>query len=153
MVNSAAQEKSNLIIPLAVIVALIPIAGGLWWYLERGPAEPQKPGITAEGKAYVANLKLSGVEMKATANYAGAAVVEIIGNISNTGPRPLSAVELTCIFYDVNNQVVMRERLPIVKTTLKPGETKAFRLPFENIPPAWNQALPQLVIAHIAFAA
>jgi hypothetical protein len=152
VVNSTTQEKSNLIIPLAVIVALIPVAGGLWWYIERGPTEQQKPGITAEGKAYVANLKLSGVEMKATANYAGAAVVEILGNISNTGPRPLSTVELTCIFFDVNGQVVMRERLPLVKTTLKPGETKAFRLPFENIPATWNQTMPQLVIAHVAFA-
>ncbi|HUS07159.1 MAG TPA: FxLYD domain-containing protein [Bryobacteraceae bacterium] len=152
MVNSGPQEKSNLIIPLAIVIALIPIAGGLWWYLERAPAEPQRPGITTEGKAYVANLKLSGVAMKATANYVGVAVVEITGNIANTGTRPLSAVELTCVFYDVNGQTVLRERAAIVKSTLKPGENKSFRLAFEDIPEAWNRVMPQLVIAHLAFA-
>jgi hypothetical protein len=56
------------------------------------------------------------------------------------------------VFYDVNGLVVLKERVPIVKTTFKPGETKAFRLPFEGVPQSWNQALPQLVIAEIIFA-
>jgi hypothetical protein len=48
--------------------------------------------------------------------------------------------------------VVLRERVPIVRSTIRPGETRTFRLPFEGIPQSWNQALPQLVIAHIAFS-
>ena len=35
---------------------------------------------------------------------------------------------------------------------LKPGETKTFRLPFDEIPESWNQALPQLVIAGVKFS-
>jgi hypothetical protein len=89
--------------------------------------------------------------MKATANYAGATVVEIIGNITNMGQRPLNRVELNCVFYDSAGLVVLRERVPIVRAAIKPGETRAFRLPFEGIPQSWNQSLPQLVIAHIAF--
>ena len=69
-----------------------------------------------------------------------------------TGDRALSRVDLNCIFYDVNGLVVLRERVPIVRTTLKPGETKAFRLPFEGVSQNWNQLLPQLVIAQIVFA-
>jgi hypothetical protein len=112
---------------------------------------PQPPAITAEAKAYVANLKLSGVEMKATANYAGATVVEIVGNITNAGSRTLNRVELNCIFYDSSGLVVLRERVPIVRSTIKPGDSRSFRLPFEGIPQSWNQSMPQLVIAHIAF--
>jgi hypothetical protein len=89
--------------------------------------------------------------MKATANYAGAMIVEIIGNITNNGDRTLNRVELNCVFYDTSGLIVLRERVPIVKSTIKPGETRAFRLPFEGIPQSWNQAMPQLVIAHIAF--
>jgi hypothetical protein len=126
---------------------------GLWWYFanQPRPAEPP-PAITAEGKAYVRNLKLSDVEMKATENFAGAAVVEILGKITNGGERPLDRVELTCVFYDPYGKELKRERVPIVRTTIKPGETKSFRLPFEGIPESWNQALPSLVIAHIQFA-
>ena len=66
--------------------------------------------------------------------------------------RTLSRVELNCVFYDPYGQVVLRERVPIVRSVLKPGETSSFRLPFEGIPGSWNQTLPQLVIATITFS-
>ena len=107
--------------------------------------------LTAEAKSYTKNLKLANVELKATANYVGATVIEILGQITNNGDRTLQRVELSCVFYDVNGMVVFRERVPIVKSLLKPGETRSFRLPFEGIPQSWNQALPTLVIANIVF--
>ena len=33
-----------------------------------------------------------------------------------------------------------------------PGETKSFRLAFDDIPDSWNQATPDLIIAAIEFA-
>ena len=153
MVSNPAQEKSNLIIPLVIIGGLLPIIGGAWWYIEREAAKPpEQPAITAEAKNYVKNLKLSQVQMKATANYTGAAVIELEGQITNNGDRTLTRVELNCIFYDVSGLVVLRERLPIVKTETKPGETRNFRLPFEGVPGSWNRTMPQLVIAHISFS-
>ncbi len=153
MVSDPAQEKSNLIIPLLIIGGLLPIAGGAWWYLSREAAKPATPpAITAEAKSYVRNLQLSKVQMKATANFTGAAVIEVEGQITNNGDRSLARVELNCIFYDVNGLVVLRERVPIVKSALKPGDTKEFRLPFEGVPPSWNHVMPQMVIAHIAFS-
>ena len=61
------------------------------------------------------------------------------------------------MFYDPYGQVILcGERVPIVNARqmgkLAPGETKDFRLPFDNIPESWNQALPQIVIARIEFA-
>jgi hypothetical protein len=50
--------------------------------------------------------------------------------------------------------MVLRSRVPIVSQRmggLKPGETKSFRLPFDEIPESWNQAMPQLVIAGVKF--
>jgi hypothetical protein len=35
---------------------------------------------------------------------------------------------------------------------LKPHETRAFRLPFDDLPEGWNQTVPGMVIAGIAFA-
>ena len=153
MVSKPEREKSNLILPIVIIGALLPIIGFGWWYLERESSRPTAtPVLTTDAKSYVKNLKLSGVQMKATKNYTGAAIVEIEGNIANSGDRPLSLVELTCIFYDPYGQVVLRERVPIVRAPLNPGETKAFRMPFEGLPPSWNRSMPQLVIAQIKFA-
>ena len=147
------EQKPNLAVILLLI--LVPLAGGLYWYLERAAANrpaPPAQALSPEGKAYVGNLKLAGVEMKATANYAGAAIVEITGQITNNGDKTLDRAELSCVFFDPAGLVVFRERVPIVKSTLRPGETRKFRLPFEGIPQSWNQALPQLVIASVTFA-
>jgi hypothetical protein len=81
-------------------------------------------------------------------------VVEILGNITNAGDRKLEIVEINCIFRDPYGQVVLKRRVPIVSRRmggLKPGETKSFRLAFDDLPESWNQDLPFLVIAHISF--
>ncbi|MGH9632771.1 MAG: FxLYD domain-containing protein [Bryobacteraceae bacterium] len=145
------DDRSSFVIPLVVIIALIPILGAVWWFWGRNAGTEQPTVLTAEAKAYVASLKLADVNMKATANYVGATVVEVTGQITNAGERTLELIELNCVFYDPYNTVVKRERVPIVRSTLKPGETQSFRLPFEEIPESWNQSLPQLVIANIVF--
>ena len=108
-------QKSNLVLPAVVIALLIPIMAGAWWYLEKDSGKPvQQPTLTSEAKAYTRNLKLSGVEMKGSQNFTGAPLIEITGQITNTGDRILDRVELNCVFYDVSGQVVLRERVPIV---------------------------------------
>jgi len=115
---------------------------------------PQPPGpqpLTAEAKAYVRNLALSGVEMKATESYAKQVLTEIEGNITNNGNRTVARVEVNCIFYDAYGQMVRREREAIVRTSLAPGQTHRFRLAFDDIPESWNNRMPQLVIAQVLF--
>jgi hypothetical protein len=143
---------------LAAVAAVVFLGGGLiCWFLLRGPATaPAEISLTPEAKAYTRNLKLSEVEMKATENLMKVTVVEILGKITNAGDRTLNLVAITCIFYDINGVETWRERVPIVRDRggagLKPGETRGFRLPFDELPATWNQAMPQMVIAGIEFA-
>jgi len=112
----------------------------------------KKAGLTPDGKTYVRNLQLSGISMKATESYAMQTVTEIEGKITNGGDRIIRFAEVTCIFYDRYGQMTKRERVPIIKTTLRPGETRTFRLPFDDLPESWNRQMPQLVIATIDFS-
>lgn len=144
-------DRSDLITPLVIAFALLPLIGGVWWWLERDRAPQRPPGLTADAKSYVGNLKLSDVTMQAKTNFTGAPLVEIRGKITNAGTRTLSRVELNCVFYDPYGQVVLRERVPIVRGSLEPGGAREFRLPFEGLPPSWNRGMPQLVIANIDF--
>jgi hypothetical protein len=145
--------------PMAIVGGLVLMLGlAGFWYLDRSARQPPPPAppLTEEARAYVHDqkLKLSEVEMNAHESYLKQSVVEITGKIGNAGDRPLKAVELNCVFYDAYGQLVLRERVAIVNPkigSLAPGETKAFRLPFDNIPASWNQAMPQLVIAGITF--
>jgi len=141
-------------VPLIIFAVLFLIGGLLAWYLSRTPPLPPSPVLTPEAKAYVRHLKLSDVELKAHKSYLNQKVVEITGRITNTGDRSLRLVEINCIFYNPYAQIVLRERVAIMGRRgggLKPGETKPFRLPFDNLPESWNQGPPQLVIAQIVF--
>ena len=137
------------------MIALVLAGGGVLAYLEYAPHKPAAEApLTPEARAYIGNLKLSDVGMKAAKNYFSQVVVEIAGNIANAGDRNLDTVEIYCVFYDYYNQVTLRQRVAIVSPKmggLKPGETKSFRLPFDNTPESWNQNMPQLVIASVKF--
>jgi len=141
---------------LYVAAALVLLGGAIFAYLQYSSKQSaEKLALTPEAKAYVQNLQLSDVEMKATDSYLSQRVIEIQGKIGNAGARPLEVVEIFCIFRDVYGQTILRARVPIVRGRtggLKPGETKSFRLPFDEIPGSWNQAMPQLVIAGVKFS-
>jgi len=153
----ASNGKKRQIPPAVFIILGLVVAVSLGFYLlerhSRNIPEPQVV-LTPEAKAYVRNLKLEDVGMKATEAFLKQTLVEITGKITNAGDRTLRLVEINCVFYDAYGQVVLRERVAIVRQRtggLKPGETKDFRLPFDNIPESWNQTMPQMVIAQIQF--
>ena len=142
-------------VPVYVAGALAVLGLAVFLYTQYvAKRAPVDAPVTPEAKAYVKNLQLSEVEIKANKSYLNQMVVEIDGKIGNAGDRPLDTVEVYCVFYDSYGQLVLRSRVPIVSPRmggLKPGETKSFRLPFDEIPESWNQAMPQLVIAGVKF--
>lgn len=134
------------------LAALLLLGGVTAWFAFRHHDSGSASPLTPDAKGYVRNLKLSEVTMKATESYVGQTVTEIEGQISNAGARIVKHADVYCIFYNSYGEIVIRERVPIVTTPLKPGEARAFRLPFDDIPAGWNNQMPQLVIARIEFA-
>lgn len=150
------QEARPLISTPVLIVAVVVLlaSAGLWFVARNSGPAGQGRVLTPEAKAYVRSLNLADVGMSATLNAVSQQVVEITGKITNNGERHLKSVSVNCIFYDAYGQIVLRERVEIVRGRsggLKPGETKPFRLPFDTLPESWNQGPPQLVIAEILF--
>ena len=154
------ERKQASIPPVAIVIGLVLVVGAAgFWYLNRAAQRPPAPvaPLTGDARQYVrdAHLPISEVAMEAHESYLKQQVVDITGKIGNTGNRVIDTAEIYCVFYDSYNQVILRERVAIVSKKmggLAPGETKAFRLPFDNIPDSWNQVLPQIVIARIEFA-
>jgi hypothetical protein len=150
-------KKPAVTIPVPVVMALVGllVAVGIVAYLTFGPkpAPPAPPVLTEEAKQYLASLTLSDVKMQASESYINQSLVEILGKIGNAGNRRVKLVQVNCVFFNLNNQVLKRERVTVVGKNgpLAPGETKSFRLAFDNLPPGWNQAMPALVIAQIQF--
>lgn len=144
-------SPASIVIGLAVILIL-----GAFSWLTFGPKPqpPPPPVLTEEAKQYLQNLPLSNVHMQAAESMVNQRVVEILGDIANTGSRTVRLAEVTCVFRDYYGREVARERVPIVggvMGSLAPGQSKPFRLAFDDLSNTWNQALPTLAIAQIQF--
>jgi hypothetical protein len=165
--KAAVPEKKKTAIPPAAIVGAVVVVIGLGGFLylnyaaNRPAAAP--PPLTGPAKEYVRHLRFVAADgqtpespkMVAHESYLKQSVVEITGNLQNTGDRVLELVEINCVFLDPYGQVVLRERVPIVgkkNGKLAPGEFKAFRLAFDNVPESWNQVMPSMIIARIDFS-
>ena len=113
--------------------------------------QQKEPPLTPEGKAYVRHLPLSEVTMKSAESYARQTLTEVEGKVQNNGDRTVSRVDVYCMFYDGRGMLVLKERAGLIKNVLKPGETRHFRLAFDDIPESWNNQMPSLVIAQVIF--
>jgi hypothetical protein len=154
-VKTEKKPAFSLSAPVVIAMIAILIAGGAAAYLTFGPkpAAPPAPVLTNEAKDYLPSLKLSDVTLQAAESYINSSVVEILGKIGNQGNRSVKLVQVRGVFYDVYNREIRRELATVVGKggPLKPGETRPFRLAFENPPAGWNQAMPTLVVAQIQF--
>jgi hypothetical protein len=165
--NKTATSRPALSIPPAAVAAGVLVIAGVagFLYLNHAanrPAAPPPP-LTGPAKEYVRHLRFVSADgqaaespkMEAHESYLKQSVVEITGNLQNNGDRVLELVEINCVFYDAYGQVVLRERVPIVSRRmgkLAPGESKPFRLAFDNVPESWNQVMPSMIIARIEFS-
>ena len=137
------------------LAAVVGVAGGYFFYQDWMDRAPLLPQLAEEAKAYLPQLELSDVGMKAEESFLQQTIVSIEGKLTNQGDRVLRAVDIHCVFREPYGQEVGRELVRIVGrrgNELPPGETRSFRLAFDNVPGEWNQALPDLYIAQVVFA-
>jgi hypothetical protein len=150
------DSSPGLPLPFLVAGGVLLVASTLlfFWYRQAKNRPPDVPVLTREAAAYLPNLQLSDVEMKASENYLHQTATTIEGKITNNGPRTLKLVEIHCVFKDSSGRPVLRERAAVVGRKTGPvagGQTRPFTLSFDNIPQSWNQAMPDLVISQIIF--
>jgi archaellum component FlaF (FlaF/FlaG flagellin family) len=154
MAPQASVARKLPVIPMVIAAAAAIILALGIFYLSRPTNNSQTASASQEAREYVRNLELSDVSMRATENFMKQQVVEIEGQIRNKGTRSLNSVEVYCVFNGADGHPVYREKVPVVPAKgppLKPGEKRSFRLPFDSLPDTWNEAMPQMVIAQIAF--
>lgn len=154
--GASLEQRRRDPVPLIIGAVVVLLGAGVAYYLvwlSQQQAE-RIPVLTAEAEAYLPNLDLSGVEMAASDTFLDQTLVELTGKIKNLGGRTVRSVEIYCVFRDINGIEIARELREIVgprSQTLASGEEQPFRLAFDNLPEDWNQAVPSLFVAQIAF--
>jgi hypothetical protein len=125
------------------------------------------PKIMQAGEAdpYAKNLMLSDAHLSAADNFAGGTSYYVEGKLTNSGLKVVNGATVEVTFKNSLGQVVQREtqtvmaiiaREPAIdvaalnQASLKPGQSREFRLTFERISADWNQQLPELRIVTVS---
>lgn len=149
-----------------LLVSLLLVLGaagaGLWLLFTtpdvKPPSIPRRlPPLGAEEKAYADKIEVSNMELSRWANFLGQEIVYLDAVVTNHGDRPVVALELTLEFTDPYGQLVLRQTIRPIgarfsavgapESSLGPGEQRAIRAGFENLPPSWNQGAPSIQIS------
>jgi hypothetical protein len=158
--NRAAEPSESSLRPILVGIVVVGIVVGILALILR--SEQPKP---AAPPAYAANLKFSDLKTSAAQNFVGATVSYLDGTITNAGDKTVTHAVVQITFKDDMAQTAQREELPlrVLRTDgpydeavdlnlspLPPGQSKPFRLTFENISAQWNHAYPDLQITQVS---
>jgi len=158
-VNPTTEPAESSLRPVLVGIAVVAVIVGILALILR--SEQKKP---AEPSPYAANLKFSDLKASAAQNFAGATVSYLDGVITNTGNQTVIHATVQVTFKDDMGQTAQREELPIHVlriggpydeavdlnlSPLAPGQSKPFRLTFENISNQWNHAYPDMQVKKV----
>ena len=152
--NPTTEPPESSLRPILIGIVIVGVIVGALGLIFR--ATQSKP---AAPPAYAANLKFSDLKASAAQNFVGATVSYLDGAITNTGDQTVVHAVVQVTFKDDMGQTAQREELPIrvlrtggpydeavdlALSPLGPGQSKPFRLTFENISAQWNHAYPEL---------
>ena len=158
-VNPTTERQESSLRPILIGIVIVGIVVGILALIFR--AEQKKPAALP---AYAANLKFSDMTTSAAQNFAGQTVSYIDGSITNTGDKTVVHATVQITFKDELGQTAQRDELAIrvLRTggpydeavdlnlsPLAPGQSKPFRLTFENISAQWNHAYPDLQVTQV----
>lgn len=140
--------KTVATVGIASVVAVLAGCSG-------GPRQAAKSTPTPEETAYIKNIQLTSGRVEAAQNFLQHTVTTVYGAVSNKGRKTVMYLEINLTFSDIEGKPVQQKKAyPISGHTLplKPGETRAFQVSFDQVPAAWNQAPPQMTVARVILA-
>jgi len=130
-----------------LIIAAILLGRGSGEKNAAGQPAPLPFGATEQ--AYAAQIHFSNLQLTQASNMLNQEFTYVVGTVSNTGNRPVRALEVTVEFHDLVNQLVLRDTVrvfPPGTPPLSPAHERDFQLTFEHVPSGWNHQPPSIRI-------
>jgi hypothetical protein len=109
---------------------------------------------TSEGtEAYKSKIEISKVALAKGENYLGGEVYYVEGELTNSGTRMVQRVELTFVFRDSLNQVVLMESRKALEykgaRSLEAQKSARFQVAFDHLPKDWNHVVPEVQVSQV----
>jgi hypothetical protein len=153
------EERSRL--PVAfmvgiVIVALLVGAAMLYSRYAKPPvSEDDKPLPMGQTElTYAPQIHFLEPKMSRAANFLNQEVTYVFCTVENGGDRKVHQIEITIEFHDPFNQVILRDKQRLFLSTAPPflpGQQRDVQIPYEHIPPQWNNVYPSIAVSGLAF--
>jgi hypothetical protein len=158
-INPTNEKETSALRPILIGIVIVGVVVAVLALILR--SEQKKP---APPPAYAANLKFSDLQTSAAQNFVGATVSYLDGTVTNTGDKTVIHAVVQITFKDDMGQTAQREEaaIRVLRTggpydeavdfnasPLASGQSKQFRLTFENISAQWNHAYPDLQITQV----
>ena len=125
---------------IAIAVAALAGCGG-------SPKQAAKSAPTAQEEAYLQNIQITPGRVEAAKNFLNHTVTTVHGTLANNGRKTVLYVEISLTFSDIEGKPIeQKTAAPVSGNTLplKPGETRPFKVSFDQVPAMWNQAVPRM---------
>ncbi len=153
------EERSRLPVAFMVGIAIVAllVGGAVLWSKYSAPtgSEEDKPlPMGPAEQAYAPQIHFLEPKMSRAANFLNQEVTYIFCTAENSGNRKIQNIEITVEFHDPFNQVILRDKQRLFLPTAPPflpGQQRDVQIPYEHIPPQWNNVFPSIVVTGLSF--
>jgi hypothetical protein len=147
------------LIALAIALALLVVT--LWLSPGINKASSREANMASQSTLLrLSAISLSPQEANNQAN------VDVYGQASNAGARPITSAVVSAVFKDKNGTPILTQQKPMervdlekkektlsekdfLQEPLKPGQTAGFRVSYTEVPQNWNQEPPELSVLQV----
>src|ERR1700739_425245 len=153
------EERSRL--PVAFLIGIVivaPLVGAALLhsrYSSSPDSEVEKPlPMGIEEQSYASNIHFLEPKMSRAANFLNQEVTYVFFTVENAGSRRVQNIEVTVEFHDPFNQVILRDKQRLFLPNappFEPGQKRDVQIPYEHIPPQWNNGFPSVVVSGLSF--
>ena len=161
--GSTKPPQSKFPWPLAALCIAVALLVVTLWIIPR--TDKAATGTMNRTTEPTAQVRLAGVRIVPTqAN--NLANVDVYGEATNTGTRPVTQVLLSAAFHDKDGKTFMAQQEPmqradvkgdkvagtkdLTEEPLKPGQTAGFRVSYSQVPGNWDGKPPELSVLQVA---
>lgn len=125
----------------------------------------RRRAATEMDSAYAQQVRLGSFAMSESSNFAGGKITYLDGTVTNAGTKTLVGTRVRVLFRNAAGEVsqnmsmplnLIRTREPYIDTEpmaqapLKPGESREFRLIFDQVTTDWDGQYPQVTVVGAA---
>ncbi len=109
--------------------------------------------VAVEAEAYKTYIEVSKIGLAKGENYLGSNVYYVEGSLRNAGSRIVQRIELTFLFRDSLNQVVLKESRKALEYKGRRGldadKSTRFQVAFDHLPKDWNYLIPEVQVSQV----